>query len=116
MRYAFRGSRFRAQAFAAADSSSLMLLSPVKRAIRRAGGGVDLEPLRLGGQRHRPAPAHRVVEGGPGPLRRRKLCREVGQDQGHQPALAAEVGWEGVEETDVRMGRASTMRTVRRSR
>ena len=52
-----------------------------------------------GGQRHRPAPAHRVAEGGPGPLRRRKLCREVGQDQGHQPAFAAEVGWEGVEET-----------------
>ena len=69
------------------------------RASARAVAGVDLEPLRLGGQRHRPAPAHRVAEGGPGPLRRRKLCREVGQDQGHQPALAAEVGWEGVEET-----------------
>ena len=69
------------------------------RASARAVAGVDLEPLRLGGQRHRPAPAHRVAEGGPGPLRRRKLCREVGQDQGRQPALAAEVGWEGVEET-----------------
>ena len=69
------------------------------RASARAVAGVDLEPLRLGGQRHRPAPTHRVAEGGPGPLRRRKLCREVGQDQGHQPALAAGVRWEGVEET-----------------
>ena len=59
------------------------------RASTRAVAGVDLEPLRLGGQRHRPAPTHRVAEGGPGPLRRRKLCREVGQDQGHQPALVA---------------------------
>ena len=41
------------------------------RASARAVAGVDLEPLRLGGQRHRPAPAHRVAEGGPGPLRRK---------------------------------------------
>ena len=35
------------------------------RASARAVAGVDLEPLRLGGQRPRPAHAHRVAEGGP---------------------------------------------------